>query len=133
VNGVLLDTNALLIFALDHESVAPRHRTAFSEQARFISQVCAIEIAVKSSLGKLRLPPPFQIDFARAFTQLAIELSADILPISLQHIDRLSRLPFFHRDPFDRLIIAQSLEDGLTVMTRDRAFASYPGLSVYEI
>jgi PIN domain nuclease of toxin-antitoxin system len=64
---------------------------------------------------------------------MASEFSADILPIRLNHIDRLSRLPLLHRDPFDRLIIAQSLEDDLTVMTRDRAFAEYPGLRMVQI
>jgi len=49
------------------------------------------------------------------------------------HIDALSHLPLHHRDPFDRLIIAQALTENLTVVTRDRSFALYPGLDVYEI
>ncbi|HEX4198693.1 MAG TPA: type II toxin-antitoxin system VapC family toxin [Caulobacteraceae bacterium] len=133
MTGFLLDTNALLLFAIEPERVSKTHREAFAGLDRYVSQVCAIEIAIKFSLGKLTLPPPFQIDFPRAFTEMARELSADILPISLNHIDRLSRLPLLHRDPFDRLIIAQSLEDDLTVMTRDRAFAAYPGLSLVQI
>jgi PIN domain nuclease of toxin-antitoxin system len=133
VTGFLLDTNALLLFAFEPERVSKTHREAFARQDRFVSQVCAIEIAIKFSLGKLPLPPPFQVDFSRAFTEMASEFSADILPIRLNHIDRLSRLPLLHRDPFDRLIIAQSLEDDLTVMTRDRAFAEYPGLRIVQI
>ena len=73
------------------------------------------------------------MDFSSAFNQIVSDLSADLLPIDLKHIDRLSRLPLFHRDPFDRLIIAQALEHDLTVMTRDRAFAAYPGLSLVQI
>jgi PIN domain nuclease of toxin-antitoxin system len=133
VTGFLLDTNALLLFAFEPEKVSKAHLEAFGGLDRYVSQVCAIEIAIKFSIGKLALPAPFQLDFPRAFTEMAAELSADILPISLNHIDRLSRLPLFHRDPFDRLIIAQSLEDDLTVMTRDRAFAAYPGLSLVQI
>jgi PIN domain nuclease of toxin-antitoxin system len=133
VTGYLLDTNALLLFAFEPEGASQADRAAFASGDRYVSQVCAIEIAIKFSLRKLSLPPPFQTDFARAFNEMVDELSADILPIDLKHIDRLSRLPLFHRDPFDRLIIAQSLEDDLTVMTRDRAFADYPGLSLVQI
>jgi len=133
VTGILLDTNALLLLALQPEAIAPATRELFAAQDRYISQVCAIEIAIKLSIGKLTLPPPFQTDFTRAFLEMAARLSADILAIDLKHIDRLSRLPLVHRDPFDRLIIAQSLENDLTIMTRDRAFADYPGLSLVQI
>ena len=47
------------------------------------------------------------------------------LPISLAHIDRMRTLPYHHRDPFDRLIIAQAMEEGLTIVTRDRRFPAY--------
>ncbi len=131
--GVLLDTNALLMLALQPGQASVAAQAAFTRQDRFISQVCAIEMAIKHGLGKLALPAPFQTDFARAFEEMATRLGAAILPISLKHIDRLGRLPLFHRDPFDRLIIAQALEDDLTVMTRDRAFTAYPGLNPYLI
>jgi PIN domain nuclease of toxin-antitoxin system len=133
VTGILLDTNALLLFAFEPQRVSETHRDAFAARDRYISQICAIELAIKLSLGKLSLPAPFTVDFARAFREMALELSADILPIELKHIDRLSRLPFLHRDPFDRLVIAQSLEDDLTVMTRNRAFTAYPGLSLMSL
>jgi PIN domain nuclease of toxin-antitoxin system len=133
VTGFLLDTNALLLLALESDTVSRTHRDSLGAGDRYVSQVCAIEIAIKLSLGKLVLPAPFQTDFPRAFTEMASQLSADVLRIELKHIDRLSRLPLFHRDPFDRLIIAQALEDDLTVMTRDRTFAAYPGLSLVQI
>jgi PIN domain nuclease of toxin-antitoxin system len=131
--GILLDTNALLLFTLQSKAVSEAHRSAFAAGDRYVSQVSAIEIAIKFSIGKLALPPPFETDFPRAFLDMADQFGAEILPIDLKHIDRLSRLPLFHRDPFDRLIIAQSLENDLTVMTRDRAFAAYPGLSLVQI
>ena len=90
-------------------------------------------MAIKFSLGKLPLPQTFQTDFSRAFAGIVADLSAEILPVELKHIDRLSRLPLFHRDPFDRLIIAQSLEDDLTIMTCDRAFSAYPGLQLVTV
>jgi len=55
----LLDTNALLIMTLESASAPSEVRSAFDEGRRFVSQVCAIEIAVKQGIGKLRLPPPF--------------------------------------------------------------------------
>jgi len=133
VSGVLLDTNVLLLMVFESETIGPVHRDAFAAADRYVSQVCAIEMAIKFSLGKLALPPAFRTDFSRAFAGMVADLSADVLPIELKHIDRLSRLPLFHRDPFDRLIIAQSLEDDLTVMTRDRAFAAYHGLQLVTL
>jgi PIN domain nuclease of toxin-antitoxin system len=134
LSGLLLDTNAFLLLVAQPEKVAAADRSMFSKhRARYVSQVCAIEIAIKFSLGKLPMAPNFRTDFAKAFADLADDLAAEILPIDLKHIDRLSRLPLIHRDPFDRLIIAQSLQEGLTIVTRDRAFAAYPGLSLLQI
>lgn len=132
-SGILLDTNALLLLALQSTAVPEVHRETFASSERYISQVSAIEIAIKFSIGKFSLPPPFGTDFPRAFLDMAAQFRADVLPIDLKHIDRLSRLPLFHRDPFDRLLIAQALEHDLTVMTRDRAFAAYPGLNLVQI
>jgi PIN domain nuclease of toxin-antitoxin system len=133
VTGYLLDTNALLLLALQSDSVPAALTIDYAGGDRFISHVSAIEIAIKSRIGKLALPPPFQTDFVHAFSELAQLLSAEILPIDLSQIALLGRLPLHHRDPFDRLIIAQALVENLTVVTRDRVFRLYPGLEVYEI
>jgi PIN domain nuclease of toxin-antitoxin system len=133
MSGVLLDTNALLWFGLDESFQTPALKAALSVEERFVSQVSALEMAVKQSIGKLSLPPPFQTDFAVAFRQMADRLGADILPIDLSHADRLSRLPMHHRDPFDRILIVQALQENLTVVTSDRKFRLYDGLSILEI
>jgi PIN domain nuclease of toxin-antitoxin system len=75
------------------------------------------EIAIKISSGKLSLIE----DVSRAVEDLDLE----ILPISLPHVRRVGGLPFHHRDPFDRMMIAQAFEEGLTIVTRDRAFKAY--------
>jgi PIN domain nuclease of toxin-antitoxin system len=129
----LLDTNALLFLVSRSDRLAAGRVSAIGMQPRFISQVCAIEIAIKQSLGKLTLPPPFQTSFAHAFAEATDGLGLDLLPIEMAHIETLSHLPLHHRDPFDRLIIAQALAENLTIVTRDRHFALYPGLDVYEI
>ena len=129
----LLDTNALL-FMLSRSDRLVRDRVmAIRPDPRFVSQVCAIEMAIKQGLGKLALPPPFSTSFAHAFADAVDGLGLDLLPIEMHHIEALCHLPLHHRDPFDRLIIAQALVENLTVVTRDRSFGLYPGLDVYEI
>jgi PIN domain nuclease of toxin-antitoxin system len=132
LTGVLFDTNALLFMVSRSERVASKV-SDLAQRKRLVSQVCAIEIAIKFGLGKLTLPPPFQTSFGHAFGEAVFSLGADVLPIEMTHVEALSHLPLHHRDPFDRLIIAQALTENLTVVTRDRAFALYPGLDVYEI
>ncbi len=133
MTGVLLDTNAFLFLTSRSDRVAEQRIAGLARQARYVSDVCAIEIAIKQGLGKLTLPPPFQTSFSHAFTDAVGLFGAQSLPITLAHIEVLSHLPLHHRDPFDRLIIAQALVEGLTVVTRDRVFQLYPGLDVYEI
>jgi PIN domain nuclease of toxin-antitoxin system len=65
--------------------------------------------------------PSFTSDRAAAIDDLA----ATPLAIGLAHIDRVQRLPFRHRDPFDRMLVAQAMEEGLTIVTRDRRVAAY--------
>ncbi len=129
----LFDTSALLLAGLDHRRFTPLHRELLTAGDRFVSHVCAIEIAIKFSIGRLDLPDPFKTDFSSAFAAMARELSADVLATEMADIARLSLLPLLHRDPFDRLIIAQGIGGGMTVITADRVFASYPGLEVLRI
>jgi PIN domain nuclease of toxin-antitoxin system len=129
----LLDTNALLLMALESEAATSEVRAAFDGGRRFVSQVCAIEIAVKQSVGKLKLPPPFETDFRNAFMQMVSRLGGEVVDIDLRHVAAMARLPLIHRDPFDRLIIAQALTENLTIISRDRAFLDYAGLKVLKI
>ncbi len=86
-----------------------------------VSLVSAWELAIKSSLGKLLLPCGLQ-DF---FAQSVRDLLATTLDLDLGAIARVMELPAHHRDPFDRLIIAQALIGGFAVVTSDRRFADY--------
>ncbi|HZZ36331.1 MAG TPA: type II toxin-antitoxin system VapC family toxin [Caulobacteraceae bacterium] len=126
----MLDTNAVLILGLQSASAAGKLARAFEGQPRFVSQVCAIEIAIKQSIGKLALPPPFQTAFVSAFNTLVEDFGASMLPIAMAHVDVLARLPLRHRDPFDRLIVSQALAEGLTIVTRDRSLADYDGVDI---
>jgi PIN domain nuclease of toxin-antitoxin system len=88
------------------------------------------ELAIKSSKGKLSI-----FDAMIAQKPLDIVLSDSgfaLLNIDLDHVMTAYRLPYRHRDPFDRMIIAQALKENLTLITSDATFACYPGLSLLE-
>ena len=117
----------------ERRAVAAHILARVASGRRYVSHVCAMEMAIKQSIGKLRLPPSYQTNFTSGFMETVRELSAEMLPIELDHIDTLSRLPLHHRDPFDRLIISQAIAENLTLVSRDRVFAAYPGLDILEI
>ncbi len=79
------------------------------------------EIAIKTSLGKLTLSRPFGELLPHELAENGIE----VLRIRLDHLTLLPTLPFHHRDPFDRLILAQAMVEDVPVLTRDSAFSSY--------
>jgi len=99
----------------------------------YVSVISAAEIAIKASIGKLTLPATFETDFGGAFRSLLQRSDIELLPVDLPAIEHLRHLPLHHRDPFDRIIIAQAFARGLTVATRDRAFALYPGLDLLQV
>jgi PIN domain nuclease of toxin-antitoxin system len=82
-----------------------------------VSAVVLWEVAIKRQLGKLDAPP-------NLFDQL-LGAGVELLPISPRHADRVGTLPLHHRDPFDRLLVAQADCDGLTLVTADREFGRY--------
>ena len=119
----LLDTQALLWFLLDDPRLRERARTGIvtTDGLIFASPASLWEIAIKISMGKYSLPEPFAHFWER---QLVLN-DFTLLPISVPHTARVASLPFHHRDPFDRLIIAQSLEDGIPVVGSDAMFDRY--------
>lgn len=113
---VLLDTNALLRWHLGQLGSAAV-RTVTRAELVVVSAVSSWEIAIKRSLGKLRLDDPVE-DLLALYGFLA-------LPVTVRHGDLLRALPLHHPDPFDRLLIVQAQEEGLTILTSDRAFEPY--------
>lgn len=80
------------------------------------------EIAIKASLGKLELKQPFGELIPRQLLSNEIGL----LPVELKHLTVVTNLPFHHRDPFDRLLIAQAISEGIPILSEDPAFRDYP-------
>jgi PIN domain nuclease of toxin-antitoxin system len=121
---LLLDTHALLWFIGNDSQLSATARENIENPAhdKFVSAASLWEIAVKLSLEKLKLPRPFDEVFPQQLEVNGFEL----LPISCVQLNQLAALPFHHRDPFDRLLIAQALADGMTIVTRDPAFSKYP-------
>jgi PIN domain nuclease of toxin-antitoxin system len=133
VTGYLLDTNAFLWIATDRGRMRKGTVDILFDAALFVSIVSPIEMAIKMSLGNLPLPPPFQTDFGGAIRMLLQRLGIDLLPLDLPVVEHLRSLPLHHRDPFDRIIIAQAFASGLAVATRDRTFFAYDGLEILEV
>lgn len=119
---LLLDTQAFLWFLLDDERLSARAKAAI-EQAEilYLSPASHWEIAIKIALGKYALPE----SFAQFMERELASNSMTILPIEISHTSQLTTLPFHHRDPFDRLIIAQALAEELQVVSIDSKFDAY--------
>lgn len=120
---LLLDTQAFLwwVFADDRLSPAAQALMADDASECWVSLASAWEMAIKSSLGKLQVTEPVA-DF------FAVECRNNhfrVLEISLAHIGVVERLPFHHRDPFDRLLIAQAQQEKFTMISSDAAFDVY--------
>lgn len=116
---LLIDSNALIWMVGQPAVLSPQARRALQDpdNDRFVSLASIWEITIKLSRGKLVLPGKLEA---------AVDgMAAAVLSITLAHIDRVGSLPFHHRDPFDRMIIAQAMEEGLTIVTRDRHFQAY--------
>ena len=118
---VLLDTHAFLWWCEDARELSRKARKIISEQECLVSLASLWEIAIKLSLGKLKLPSKFN----RYVPEQMTLNSFSRLEIGFRHIAGCTELPWHHRDPFDRLLIAQALEEDLGVVSRDAVFEQY--------
>ena len=117
---LLLDTHVWLWWQADDRRLGARARHAIgtATEVRF-SAASAWEIAIKVSLGKLTLPRGVDIESALALDGFRP------LPVEVAHAEALRALPALHRDPFDRMLVAQAQSEGLTIMTADARLADY--------
>lgn len=119
----LLDTHVFLWADAKSSELPPRVQQVLrdSQNHFYLSLVSLWEIQIKHQLGKLtlRLPIKSLVDEQRSVSRLGL------VPIKPSHIYRLADLPLHHRDPFDRLLIAQALQERLTIITADPAIMAY--------
>jgi PIN domain nuclease of toxin-antitoxin system len=118
----LIDTHALIWFLNGDNDLSEKAKKAIedNEATNFISIASLWEIAIKISLGKLELKSPF----SKIAEQIANN-GFQILPITFEDTLILSSLPFHHRDPFDRIIISQSFNNNLSIISKDKQFGAY--------
>lgn len=127
---LLLDTHAFLWFVdgSDELSHAARNLIEDPGNQRLLSVASLWEMAIKVSIGKLKLAVSFTELVEREIRGNAIEL----LAIRPGHLDELAKLPFHHRDPFDRMIVAQGLTEDIPIISRDKAFESYSAKVLWQ-
>ncbi len=116
---ILLDTHLLLWWLADDPSLSGEARALIGdpENTVFVSAVSLWEIWLKESLGKLRLPTGFE-------ERLAAE-AFEALPLTAAQTREVAPLPWHHRDPFDRMLVAQARAENLTLLTADAPVAAY--------
>lgn len=120
---LLLDTHVFLWFIMGSPNLSVEARTLIEDEnnRKFISVASLWEIAIKSSIGKLTLSAPFDQLIPQQLSLNGFEL----LPIELAHLAAVATLPFHHRDPFDRLLVAQAMVEKMPIVSIDSAFEAY--------
>ena len=121
---ILVDTQALLWWLMDSERLGPKARRIFTSDEPVVSPVVLWEIAIKASLGKL------SADVSEV-SRVVAEQGLERLGISDRHMINLQALPFHHRDPFDRMLIAQSEAEAMPLLTSDAKIARY-GIAIID-
>lgn len=121
---LLLDTHLLIWAAAfpDRISTEGRHLIEDDENELFFSAASLWEIAIKSALGR----EDFSVD-ARLLRRGLLDNGYSELPVASEHAVAIDGLPPIHEDPFDRLLVAQSMVEGITLLTADDIVAQYPG------
>lgn len=114
---LLLDTHVLIWWDAGQKLSAAALEAIEQADDVFVSVASAWEVATKASLGK--------ISSKRLISQAAAESGFVELPVMFVHAQQVAKLPLIHRDPFDRMLVAQAIVEGLTVLTRDPAIMQY--------
>jgi len=120
---LLLDTHAALWWVNEHEKLSSVAKALLSDDSHllYISIVSAWEVAIKMSLGKL-------YDFDGGVKEFLAEMEINpvvFLPVKKRYIEIVETLPFHHRDPFDRLLIATAIAEDMTIITADDNIRKY--------
>ncbi len=120
---LVLDTHALIWYVDRDHLLSPTAHAAITNPANelFLSAATVWEMAIKVGIGKLTLSGPYRLWIEKAVTDLRLIH----LPVTIEYADAQARLPHHHGDPFDRLLIAQALTDGIAVVGADAVFDRY--------
>ena len=120
---LLLDTHTFLWFIDDNPQLSQKGKALLEADNELLLSIASLwEIAIKLSLGKLTLEMPTEVLMIQQLTRNDI----DVLPITVAHLVIVSTLPLHHRDPFDRLLIAQAIVEQIPIVSADPMFDAYP-------
>ncbi|WP_017314895.1 type II toxin-antitoxin system VapC family toxin [Mastigocladopsis repens] len=121
---LLLDTHTFIWFFTGNTKISNQARALIENQdnEKLLSTASVWEMAIKQSTGKLSFHLPFEVFIKQ---QLSLN-DFNLLDIKIDHLAVVATLPFHHRDPFDRLLIAQSIVDKIPILSIDSAFDAYP-------
>lgn len=116
---LLLDTHVVLWALGEPERLSDEVRSLIADPANevYVSAVTVWEVEIKRAIGKLTAPD--------GFAEEVVERGFDGLPIDMAHASAAGRLPLLHADPFDRMLVAQAMEERLAIVTDDRSIAAY--------
>lgn len=120
---VLVDTHALIWYVDQDHLLPPAAYSAITDPANdvMVSAATVWEVAIKTGTGKLSLSAPYRQWMTKALT----DLGAAMVPVDVEYADRQAGLPFHHRDPFDRLLVAQALVENVPLVSGDAQFDLY--------
>ena len=120
---ILFDTHTLIWFIEGNNKLSSKAKSTIEDlnNKRFVSTISLWEIVIKTSRDKLELKQSF-----KELNKLIFNNDIEIVTVEIPHLDTLSTLPYFHGDPFDRLLISQAITDDLTIISADRHFKDYP-------
>lgn len=120
--NLLLDTHALIWFGENDPQLSKKAKQSIEspDNEKYVSLASLWEMAIKSSLGKLQLKMQLKEIIAALQSNGFV-----LLPVSTDHVLQVETLPFFHKDPFDRLLIAQALHEGFAIVSNEGLFDDY--------
>ncbi len=121
---VIMDTHTFLWFIEGNVSLSQPAKILIEnmEYQKVLSIASLWEMSIKASLKRLEL----KADFPTIVQRYVYGNGFDLLSIKPEHLEQLARLPFYHKDPFDRLIIAQAIAENISIITKDSMFKNYP-------
>ena len=121
--NLLLDTHTFLWMSLDDPQLSETARAELSdtENELYLSPASYWELAIKISIGKYNLTEPLAAFVKREI----VANNLKVLPINVDHTAEISTLPFHHKDPFDRMLVAQSMVENFPLVSRDTIFDQY--------
>jgi len=124
--SLLLDTNVVIWTISSSDKISARAKRAMSQSraSLFVSVVSVWEIVLKHQAGKLLL----QTDLEEVVDQILYHSPWTILAMSPEHLPVLASLPMLHKDPFDRLLVAQVRHEGMSMLTADKEIKKYSGI-----